>query len=91
MDCNLKKFCGVPIDNLPIVEDIEEKNIFTYDIDIGNEYFIRKLFLRNIGEYEKTVKLLGYINLNFYVSNIDIFFNCFRCPTCDTFFHKADN
>ena len=91
MDCKLKKFCGVPIDILPIVEDVEEKSIFTYDIDIENEYFVRNLFRRNIGEYEKTAKRLGYINLKFYVNNIDIFFNCFQCPTCDAFFHKADN
>ena len=76
------------MDNLPIVENVVEENIFIYDIDI--EDFIGELAKRSIGKYENTVKLLRYNNHNIYVNNIDNFFKCFRCPTYDTFFHKAD-
>ena len=32
--CDPKQFRGVSMDNLPIAEDVQEKNIFIYDIDI---------------------------------------------------------
>ena len=32
--CDPKQFRGVSMDNLPIVEDLAEKNIFIYDIDL---------------------------------------------------------
>ena len=80
------------MDNLPIVEDVVEKNIFVYDIeDIEDGDFVGELARRSIGKYENTVKLLRYNNNIIYVNNNDNFFKCFRCPTCDTFFHKADH
>ena len=89
--CAPKHFRGVSMDNLPIVEDVVEKNIFIYDIDIEDGDFVGELAGRSIGKYKNTVKLLRYTNHIFYVNNIDNFFKCFRCPTCDTFFHKADH
>ena len=35
-----KQFCGVSMDNLPIVEQVVEKNIFIYDIDIEDGNFV---------------------------------------------------
>ena len=89
--CDPKQFCGVSMDNLPIVEDVVEKNIFIYNIDIEDGDFVEELAQRCIGKYENTVKPLRYNNHIIYFNNIDNFFKCFRCPTCDTFFHKADN
>ena len=86
-----KQFRGVSMDNLPVVEDVVEKNIFIYDINIEDGDFVGELARRSIGKYENTVKLLRYNNHIIYVNNIDNFFKCFRCPTCDTFFHKADH
>ena len=74
--CDPKQFRGVSMDNLPVVEDGD---------------FVGELARRSIGKYENTVKLLRYNNHIIYVNNIDNFFKCFRCPTCDTFFHKADH
>ena len=91
LGCDRKQFRGVLMDNLLIVEDVLEKNIFIYDIDIEEGDFVGKLARRSIGKYENTVKLLRYNDHIIYVNNIDNFFKCFRCPTCDTFFHKADN
>ena len=89
--CEPKQFRGVSMDNLPIVEDVVEKNIFIHDIDIEDGDFVGELARRRFGKYENTVKLLRYNNHNIYVNNIDNFFKCFRCPSCDTFFHKADH
>ena len=50
-----------------------------------------ELARRSIGKHENTVKILRYNNHIIYGNNIDNFFKCFRCPTCDTFFHKADH
>ena len=44
--------------NLPIVEDVVEKNIFIYDIDIKDQDFVVELARRNIDKYQNTVKLL---------------------------------
>ena len=79
------------MDNLPVVEDVVEKNIFIYDIDIEDGDFVGELVRRSIGKYENTKKFLRYNNHIIYVNNIDNFFKSFRCPTCDTFFHKADH
>ena len=86
-----KKFRRVSMDNLSIVEDVAEKNIFIYKIDIEDGDFVGELARRSIGKCEKTVTFLRYSNHLNYVNNIDIFFKCLRCPTCDTFFQKADN
>ena len=48
----------VSMDKLPKVEDVVEKNIFIYDIDIENGDFVAELDRRNNGKYEKTVKFL---------------------------------
>ena len=79
------------MDNLPVVEDVVEKNIFIDDIDIEDGDFVGELVRRIIGKYENTGKLLRYNNHIIYVNNIDNFFKRFRCPTCDTFFYKVDH
>ena len=56
--CDPKQFCRVSMDNLPIVEDVVEKNIFIYDIDIEDGDFVGELARRSIGKYENAVKLL---------------------------------
>ena len=40
--CDPKLFRGVSMDNLPIVEDLAEKNIFIYDIDLEKSVNTRK-------------------------------------------------
>ena len=47
--------------------------------------------MKNNGKYESTVKLLRYDNHITYANNIDNFYICLRCPSCETFFHKADH
>ena len=74
LGCDPKQFRGVSMDNLPIVEDIVEKNIFIYDIDIEDGDFIGEISRRSIDKYENTIKLLRYSNHIIYVNNIDNFF-----------------
>ena len=60
-----------------------QRNIFIYDFDIQEEEYVGELARRSI---EKTVKLLRFNNHIFHTKDIDSFFKCFRCPSCDTFF-----
>ena len=84
-----KQFPGFPMDNLPLVEDVLEKNISIYDIDIEEE--IRRsssekyIARRSIGKYENTVKFLRYNNHIINFNNIDNFFKGFLSPIGDTF------
>ena len=38
--CDPKQFRGVSMDDLPVVEEVVEKNIFFYDIDIEDGDFV---------------------------------------------------
>ena len=86
-----KNFLGVAIDDLPLVEEIVERNIFIYDFDIQEGEFVGELARRIIGKFEKTVKLLRFNNHIIHTNDIDSFFRCFRCPSCDCFFNRSDN
>ena len=48
--CDPKQICGVSMDNLPIVEDVVEKNIFINAIDIEDGDFVGELARRSIGK-----------------------------------------
>ena len=65
------------MNNLPIVEDVVEKNIFICYIDIEEGDFVDELARRNIGKNEKTEKILRYNNHIILVNNIDNSFKCF--------------
>ena len=62
-----------------------------YHIGIEDGDFVGKLARKSIGNYENVVKFLRYNSHNIYVNNIDNFFKCFRCPTCNTFFNLSQN
>ena len=82
-DGDQKQFRRVSMDILPIVEDVVEKNI-------GD--FIGELTRRSIVKCEITVRHLRYKKKHIiHVNNVDIFFKCFLCPNCYTFFHKAEH
>ena len=84
-----KNFRGVSVEDLPVVEEIVQRNIFIYDFDIQEGEYVGELARRSIGRFDKTVKLLLKFNNHIiHTNDIDSFFKCFRCPSCDTFFHK---
>ena len=86
---NPSNFLGVSLDSLPIIEDIVQLNIFIYDIDIEDGDFIGELARRSVEKFDNSVKLLRYNNHICYVNDINAFFKCFRCSTCDKFFKHS--
>ena len=86
-----KNFRGVSVEDLPVVEEIVQRNIFKYDFDIQEGEYVGELARRSIGRFDKTVKLMRFNNHIIHTNDIDSFFKCFRCPSCDTFFNKTDN
>ena len=85
------QFQGVPMNDIPIVEDLLTLNIVLYDIDIVDSNLIGELARRSLQKYNNTVRLLRYNNHICYVSNINAVFQAFRCPNCDTFFNRTLN
>ena len=84
-----KSFHGDAIDDLPLVEGIVERNIFNYAFDIQEGKYVGELDSRSIGKLEKkTVKLLRINNHIIHTNDIDFFFKCIRCPSCDCFFNR---
>ena len=86
-----KSFRGVSVKDLPVVEEIVQRNIFIYDFDIQEGELVGELARRNFGRFDKTVKLLSFNNHIIHRNDVDSFFIRFRCPSCDTFFIKPEN
>ena len=83
-----KNFRGVSVEDLPVVEEILQRNIFIYYFDIQEREYVGKPARRSIGRFNQTVKLLRLNNHIIHTNDIEGFFECFRCPSCDTFFDK---
>ena len=85
-----KSFRGVSVEDLPVVEEIDQRNNFIYDFDIQEGEYEGELARRSIGRFDKTIKLLRFNNHIIHTNDIDSFFKCFRCPSCDTFFKRSE-
>ena len=79
------------VEDLHVVEEIVQRNIFIYDFDFQEGEYVGELARRSIGRFDKTVKLLRFNNHIIHTNDFDSFFKCFRCPSCDTLFNKSDN
>ena len=79
------------MNDVPTVEDLLSLIMVLYDIDLVDGKIIGELARRSMQKYEKTVRLLKYNNHICYVNNINALFHSFRCPNCDTFFHRTFN
>ena len=88
---NPKSFRGVSINDLPLVEEIVERNIFIYNFDIQEGEYVGETAKRSKGKFEKTLNLLRFNNHIIHTKDIDSFFKCFRCPSCDCLFNSSDN
>ena len=80
------EFYRVLMASLPTVEDVAEKNINVYEIDIEDEDVVGELAWRRIGKNENAVKISRFYNHFVYGNKIDNFCKRFRCITCDTVF-----
>ena len=65
-----------------------QRNLFVYDFDIQGGEYVGELARRSIGRFAKTVKLLRFNNHVIHTNDIDSFFKCSRCPSCDTFLNN---
>ena len=86
-----RSFRGISVKDLPVVAEILQKNIFTYDLDIQKGDYVGELARRKNGRFVKTAKLFRLNNHIIHTNHIDSFFKCSRCPSCDIFFHKSDH
>ena len=84
-------FRVVCVEDIAIVEDIVQADIFLYDIDIVDGYMVGGSARRNVGKRSNTVRLLRYNSHICYVSIINAFFKAFCYPSCDQFTNKAVN
>ena len=75
--------------DIPKVEQMLQLNVFLYDIYFVDGKLIGELTRRSIQMFQKSVKLLIYNNHICYVSDINSFFESFRCSPCDTIFSKT--
>ena len=48
-----QSFLGVAIDDLPLVDELVERNKFFYDFDIQEVEYVGELARRSIGNFEK--------------------------------------
>ena len=69
-----KIFRGVSVVDLPVVEEIVQRNLFMYDFDIQEGEYVGELARRSIGRFFKTVKLLRFNNNIIHTKDIDSFF-----------------
>ena len=74
------QFQGVPLNDIPNVEDLLTLNILLYDIDIVDGNIVGELARRNVQKHENTMRLLRYNNHICYVKNINAVFQPFCCP-----------
>ena len=84
-------FQGVHMNDVPIVEDLLTLNLLLYDIDIVDDNIIGELARQSMQKYESFVRLLRYNNHKCYMSNLNVVFQSFRCPNCDTFSCRTFN
>ena len=89
-DYDLENFRGNSVEDLLVNEEIIERNIFIYNFDIQEGEYVGELARRSIGRFDKLVKRLRFNNHIIHTNDIDRFFKCFRCPSCDTFFYRSE-
>ena len=73
------------MNDIPIVEDLVQKNIHLYDIDFDDGGMVAELARISVGRLSNTVWLLRYNSHICYVSAINVPFKAYRCPSCDQF------
>ena len=88
---DVSKFQGVPMSDIPKIEDLFRLNIFLYDIDFVDGELIGELARGSNQKYENSVKIFCYNNHICDVNNINALFKTFRFITCDTLFSKTGN
>ena len=84
-------FRGARLQDIAIVEDIVQADIFLYVIDIANGSMIGELEMRSIGKHSNTVRLFRSNSHICHVSDINSLFTAYRCPSRDQFIGRAQH
>ena len=84
-------FRGSHLQDIAIVEDIVQADIFLYVIDIVNGSMIGELAMRSIGKHSNTVRLFRDNSHICHVSDINSLFKAYRCPSRDQFIRRAQH
>ena len=77
--------------DIAIVEDIVQADIFLYNIDIVDGSMNGKLARRSVGNHSNTVRLLPYSSHICHVFIINALFKAYRCPSCDHIIKRAQH
>ena len=80
-----KSVRGISEKNWPVVEEIVQRNIFIYNFKVQEEEYVGELARKIIGRLDETVKLMRFHHHIIHTIDVESFFKCFRCPSCDTF------
>ena len=76
-------FRGVRIEDIAIVEDVVQTDIFLYEIDLLDGSMIGDLAKRSVGKHSNTVRLLLYKRHICHFSKINALSNAYRCASCN--------
>ena len=86
----VQQFRGVPLKDIPTIEDIGKLNIFVYDADISNNgSLVGSLVRRSVAKYNDTVNLLRHGRHICYVKKLNCLFRKYQCSVCGTFLKKS--
>ena len=88
---NPASFQGNCLNDILIVEDLVQVNIFPYDIDFDDGAMLGELARRSVSKHSNTVRLLRYYSHICYFFDMKVLFKAYRCPSCDTFFNRSSN
>ena len=77
------------MNDIPIVDDLVQVNIFFYNKEILVGAVIGKLAWRSVGQHSSTVRLLGYNCHICYVSNMKNLYGAYFCSSCNQVFIRA--
>ena len=85
---NPASFQGVRMNYIPNVEDLVQSNIFLYDKDFVDGAMTGELARKSVGKHSNAVRLLPNNSYIYYVFDINVLFEVYRCKLCDIFFKK---
>ena len=84
-------FQSVCKNDIPIVENLVQSNVFLYDVVFVDGTVIGEVARGSHGKHSNTVQLFNYRSETCFVFDIQVFFKPYPCPSCDNFFSRAPN
>ena len=85
-------FPGIHKDDIPVLEQITDRNIQVYTISFAEQSeMFAELTRRSLMKRTKTTSLLRYENHISWTADINKFLKKFRCYLCDHFFDRSNN